>query len=110
MVCHILTRFVGPLPSVSTVVARVSLNTGLHLRYDDDRWELQSDHFNAWIGLYELDPADRTYCITVFDLDNYKITYLIDATLFALTDLGGQHDEKLPAWAGQPWELARLLM
>ena len=108
MVCHIKTRFAGPLPSVGAVVAQVSLNTGLRLAYE--RMSIESDDLGVGIGLYELDEEDRTYCITVFDLDNYKINYLIDATLFALTDLGGKHDEKLPVWAGQPWELARLLL
>lgn len=47
--------------------------------------------------------------ITVFDIHNFKIMYLVDATLYAMKQLGGSYDGELPKWAALKWELAKLL-
>ena len=75
-----------------------------------ERMSLCCEPLGADIGLYPIEDGDPAYGITVVGLSDYKRDYLLDATLVALVDLGGQYNEPLPAWARQPWEIAKLLL
>jgi hypothetical protein len=108
MVLHLSIPFTGLLPSVELVAAQVALNTGLPVGYEHERWTLVCGPLGADFGLYLLE--DRVYGITVLGMSDYKRDYLLEATLATLVDLGGQYHGSLPAWAGQPWEIAKLLL
>jgi len=107
MVLHLHIPFAEPLPSVELVAAQVALNTGLSMRYE--RMSLFCEPLRVDIGLYPTEEEAPAYYITLGP-GNYKCDYLLYATLMTLVDLGGQYHEPLPAWAGQPWEVAKLIL
>ena len=108
MVLHLAIYFSKTIPDIGPVIQQVSFNTGLNLVYDQHRLSLVSEELGVSIGLYEGEPKE--YCVTIFDVHNFKIMYLVDATIYALVELGGSYDGELPKWAGLDWELAKLLM
>lgn len=115
MVSHYDITFAGPLPGLGAVVAQVSLNTGLNLCYDPVKGTLWSDELAVEVCLYrgETDyTAEPAVSLTIFDVFNYKVQYLLCSTLFVLTSLGGQAEDYvvLPPWAGLEWPLAKLLL
>lgn len=108
MVSHDFIDFSDDKPSIEQIIHQLSINTGLEIFYDYEKTDLWSRQLDRSIGLYDGD--NNNYFITVFDIDDLKIKYLVDSTIWVLVQLGGEYDAQLPKWAGLKWELAKFMI
>jgi hypothetical protein len=108
MVFHTEISFPEKLPSIGAVVAQLSLNTGLNIAYYKNRQCLISETLDAFIDFYQGELNE--YCIHIFDVEDIKLIYLVNATVHALLQLGGQSEFELSKLAGLDWKLAKLVM
>ena len=101
--------FSGALPELTTIVDQIRINTGLKLRYDNIKMLLISDVLGNEhnIALYE--EEGNLYCVMPLNEYRGKTMYLTEATIYALLQLGGNHDYPLAEWAGLPWQDAQFL-
>src|SRR6476646_8909023 len=102
------------LPPIESILLKLQEVTGLQFGYknvgeEGDCWHLV-DHVTSMeidLMVHKKSYAIFSFPFNVRSQQPDMNSYLFESVLFALVQLGGNSEETLEVWAGEPWSTAK---